>query len=238
MHTLLTDRLACPRCGSAFGLILFAERVEERRVYRGSLGCPNCRDRYPVEDGFADLRPQPRTPLPDPVTLERITDPEDQGALRLAALIGVAEGPGHLFLAGDPVRFAPALGRMLDKIEVVAANPSVRAWDEEAGVSRIVVRDRIPLLPRSLRGVALDGEAAAELLDEAARTVAPRGRVVVVNAVPGTGERVRERGLSVILEEEGVVVGTREGVEGGGPPPGTTPPGTGPLADGRLPVVP
>lgn len=238
MHTLLTDRLTCPRCGSDFGLILFAERVEERRVFQGSLGCPNCRDRYPVEDGFADLRSQPRSPLPASEPQPRVDDPEDEGAVRLAALVGVTEGPGHLFVAGPPVRFAPALGRMIDKIEVVAAGSALRGWEEEAGVSRIAVRDRIPVFPRTLRGVALGGESVGTLLDEAVRTVAPRGRVVVTDGPETVGERLREAGLSVILQEAGVVVAVRESVEGGGPPPGTTPPGTGPLADGRLPVVP
>ena len=63
MHLLLTDRLTCPRCGPEFGLVLLADRLEDRRVLEGALGCPNCRDRYPVRDGFGDLRPPPRTDI-------------------------------------------------------------------------------------------------------------------------------------------------------------------------------
>lgn len=65
MHLLLTDRLTCPRCGPTFGLILLADRMDERRVVAGSLGCPNCRDRFRVADGFADLRAPPRGELGD-----------------------------------------------------------------------------------------------------------------------------------------------------------------------------
>ena len=38
MHILLTDLLFCPRCGPQHGLILLANRLEERRVLDGWLG--------------------------------------------------------------------------------------------------------------------------------------------------------------------------------------------------------
>ena len=57
MHILVTDRLACSRCGPAFGLVLLADRLENRRVLSGHLGCANCRERYPIIEGFGDLRP-------------------------------------------------------------------------------------------------------------------------------------------------------------------------------------
>lgn len=238
MHTLLTDRLVCPRCGPPFGLILFAERAEDRRILEGGFGCPNCRDRYAVHGGFADLRAQPRSPFAESGGVPRVVDPGNEEVIRLAALLGLSEGPGHVFLAGSPVRLAPALASMLEGIEVVAADASLRAWEEEKGVSRIAVRGRIPVFPRSLRGVALGGEAAESLLAEAVRAVAPLGRVVVAEAPRGTASKLEEAGLSLVLEDQGFVVAVREGVGGAGPPPGTAPPGTGPLADGRLPVVP
>ena len=63
MHLLLTDRLTCPRCGPEFGLILLADKLVDRVVHSGVLGCPNCRDAFQVEDGFADLRAPPRRGL-------------------------------------------------------------------------------------------------------------------------------------------------------------------------------
>lgn len=60
MHLFLTDRLACPRCGPGFGLILFADVVRDQRVLEGELGCSNCREQYPVREGFGDFRfPRP-----------------------------------------------------------------------------------------------------------------------------------------------------------------------------------
>ena len=65
MNIGLVDHLVCPRCGPPFGLVLLAHEVRDRRVSEGEFGCPNCRDRFPVEGGFADLRPPPRGAGPD-----------------------------------------------------------------------------------------------------------------------------------------------------------------------------
>ena len=84
MQLLLTDRLACPRCGPGFGLVLLADRMVDRRVHEGTLGCPNCRDSFTVHAGFADLRAPPRGALqpglagPDPA---RTPDGERDTAL-------------------------------------------------------------------------------------------------------------------------------------------------------------
>jgi uncharacterized protein YbaR (Trm112 family) len=101
MHLSLTDILTCPRCGPEFTLVLLADRVEDRRVLDGSLGCANCRERYPVHDGFADLRPPPAGPLPDAGAGPR-PGPQDE-AYRLAALMGVTQGPGFVLVLGESV---------------------------------------------------------------------------------------------------------------------------------------
>ena len=238
MHVLLTDRLTCPRCGPGFGLILLARRVEERRVLEGDLGCANCRERFPIRAGLGDLRPAPRPPSDD---ADDLKPEEDEGRLvRLAALIGVARGPGQVVLVDGAARFAPGLARILEDVEVVAVHPGTRAWSEEPGVSRLVPGRNLPFHSGTLRGAALKGAGSTERLAEVCRVVAPLGRVVVLDAGAGSADLLEELGLSVLLEEAGVVVAAREGVAGPGPPPGAAPPGTGPLADGggRLPVVP
>lgn len=211
MHLLLTDRLACPRCGPEFGLILLADRLEDRRVLEGRLGCPNCRDHFPVVDGFGDLRAPPRTALDEAagsaVGEGREGAPTREETVRLAALLGVAEGPGHLALLGDAVRFAEALADLLDGVEVVALGPGLRRWLERTGVSRLVARPGLPFFSGSLRGVALGGEGP--MLAEAVRVTAPTGRVVVLDAAPGTRAELEDAGLAVLLDEGGVVVGTR-----------------------------
>jgi len=208
MHLLVTDRLACVRCGPGFGLILLADEIAERRILEGALGCANCRERYPVRGGFGDLRPPPREtesgpPVPEPA------GPED--TLRMAAMLGVSEGPGLLLLAGGPVAHASGLAAMIDGIEVVALHPGLREAPEEAGVSRITAGHRWPFYTGSLRGVALEGSQVDRWLDEAVRVLGPAARVVVRDPVEGLNQRLEAAGLEVFLETRRVVVAGRGG---------------------------
>lgn len=143
MNVLLVDHLACPRCGPTFGLVLLAREVRNRRVRRGELGCPNCRDAFPVECGFADLRPPPRTPLwpgtpPRPAAQSGGSGPaasdgpasgdgRAQRALRLGAALnvggatGATGGQAGVYLVTEGCREAAVpLARLVPGIEVVA----------------------------------------------------------------------------------------------------------------------
>lgn len=209
MHVLLTDRLTCPRCGPEFGLILLADRVEERRVLEGLLGCPNCREKYPVRGGFGDLRAPPRTPLEHEDASE-LDEADGEGTVRLAALLGVARGPGHLLLVGAPAGHAEGLAEMLEEVEVVGVHPGLHERDEIPGVSRIAAHAGLPFYDRMVQGVALDGVAAEVMLEEAARVVTPGGRLVVLEPSPSVRDRLGRGGLTPVLDEEGVVVMERE----------------------------
>lgn len=209
MHVLLTDRLSCPRCGPDFGLILLAESTRERRVLEGRMGCPNCRDRFPVHDGFGDLRAPPRSEL----TADAPPDPPDAEATeRLRALLGVAEGPGNLALVGDLAIHADGLAERTPEVEVVAVSPALQGLPERPGVSRVVARPGLPFFSRTFRGVALAADAVDAFLAEAARVAAPGARVVVLDAPEATRERLESAGLRVLLDDpsERVVVGVRE----------------------------
>lgn len=209
MHVLLTDRLTCPRCGPEFGLILLADRVEERRVLEGLLGCPNCREKYPVRGGFGDLRAPPRTPLEHEDASE-LDEADGEGTARLAALLGVARGPGHLLLVGALAGQAEGLAELLEEVEVVGVHPGLHDRDEIDGVSRIAAHAGLPFYDRMVQGVALDGVAAEVMLDEAARVVTPGGRLVVLEPSPPLRDRLGRGGLTPILDEEDVVVMERE----------------------------
>lgn len=208
MHLLLTDLLACPRCGPEFGLILLGHRIEERRVLEGELGCSNCRRTYPVRGGFADLRHPPRSGDGSPDGAPEPGGGED--ATRVAALLGIVSGPGHLVLVGEPARHAPGVAGALDDVEVVAVDPALRGWDEEAGVSRMAAAPGLPFFSGRIRGVVLQGAGAGELLDEAVRVAGPRARVAVLDAPEGTRARLEGHGLSVVLDDRGHVVAARE----------------------------
>lgn len=221
MHLFLTDRLSCPRCGPGFGLILLAREVRERRVLQGDLGCPNCRETYPVEDGFGDLRSPPREPLSEVGSRGGASEMAEGGegagagsreaALRMAALLGVTEGPGTLLVKGPAANLAGGLAGVVEGVEVVAVDPSVRFSAEEEGVSRMVARPGLPFFSGSLRGVLLSGGIEDHDIREAVRVLVPRGRVAVLGALPEARARLEEEGTRILLHEEGVLVGERLG---------------------------
>jgi uncharacterized protein YbaR (Trm112 family) len=206
VHLLLTDLLACPRCGPEFGLVLRADVLEDRRVLEGSLGCPNCRDHYPVSSGLGDLRPQPR-PAP------RVTaEPGAEGgasAAEVGGLLGIVRGPGQIILLGSLASRAAALSGMIEEIEVVTATEGVMDEAEIPGVSRILVGGRLPVHSRVIRGVALVEDDSPCSLDEVARVVSPRGRVVVFEASSGTEGLLEAAGLEVLVSDPGRVVAVR-----------------------------
>lgn len=207
MQLLLTDRLTCPRCGPEFGLILLANELVERRVMDGALGCPNCRDSFEIISGFADLRPPPRGALdPGRSGSEPVEADEVQ---RLAALLGVVGGPGTVALVGRPARYAAPLADMVEGVEFVAVDSDAREWPERPGVSRMVAGPPLPFFSRVLRGVVLDGTLGDESIREAGRVVAPRSRMVVVDAPPGCAEHLEAAGLTVLAEEGETVVAAR-----------------------------
>ncbi len=208
MDLRLTDLLACPRCGPPHGLVLLADRVEDRRVLEGVLGCPNCRGRWTVRAGLADLRmpgeaaggaPGEAPPAEggaaeggaadaEPVRREAAmaSAPEDapaDAATRLAALMGLAGtstvGRALALVVGPSVDVAAELATVAPDVLVVAADPTVVGWDERMGVERILVGGRLPFMDRSLRGVTLSGAEALPLVEEALRVLHPLGRLVV-----------------------------------------------------------
>jgi uncharacterized protein YbaR (Trm112 family) len=218
MQLLLTDRLACPRCGPAFGLILLANAMVHRRVGEGVLGCPNCRDSFPIGDGFADVRPPPRGPLesgragPAPSVWTHPGEaPVDDRveAERLVALLGIARGPGTVALIGWPARFGAFLARTVDDLLVVAVDPDTRDWPEASGVSRMAAGPGLPFFDRVLRGVVVDGSLGDAALFEAGRITAPMSRVVVIGGDARAADVLVEAGLSVMARDAETVVAAR-----------------------------
>ncbi len=55
MRKDLVDILACPVCKSPLSLSIEEEYEEE--IVRGHLTCPQCSERYPIEDRIPNLLP-------------------------------------------------------------------------------------------------------------------------------------------------------------------------------------
>lgn len=206
MNVLLTDLLTCPRCGPGYGLILLVDHAESHRVLEGSLGCANCSLRYAVRGGFADLRGggagQPDRLPPEPGA-------DAEAAYRLAALMGVSEGPGFVLVVGPGAGLASGLAELLPELEVVAVAGSLESQGETRGISRLAYRGQLPFRTGSMRAVALTGEASSAL-EEGARVLAGGGRLVLEPAPAGVAERLRSLGLEVVAADSGTVVAARD----------------------------
>ncbi|MBW3654708.1 MAG: hypothetical protein KY444_01275 [Gemmatimonadetes bacterium] len=205
MYILLTDALSCPRCGPGFGLLVQADRLEERRVVEGRLGCANCRETYPVRGGVAHLSPGATTnPAP---SLDPGDDPE--APVKLAALMGLAGARGLVLLEGPGTRHAAALATLVPEVEVVAVDGA--SGPMQPGVSRVRAGAALPFRDGTMRGAALTGGAGEARLREALRVLAPGARLLVHPAAAETAARLRSLGARVLLEQEGVVVAAAPG---------------------------
>ena len=207
MHVLVADRLTCSRCGPEFGLILRADQTHDRRVTEGVLGCPNCRDQYPITDGFGDLRAPPRSELPKGRAGDPVIRTQEESEY-LLPLLGIIRGPATVILIGGPTVLGPGLAALLDDIHVVGADADLARWPNDPSWSRIVSHPGIPFFSRSLRGVVIDGRLDRDWFEEAARVIAPMSRVVVVNAATTAPEWLQAAGLSIMADESGRVVAT------------------------------
>jgi uncharacterized protein YbaR (Trm112 family) len=201
----LTDLLTCPRCGPAFGLVLLVEEVEERRVKRGWLGCPNCRHDYPVENGVADLRRDPGTPgAPRPAF-----EGEDL-ALKIVALSGLADERDYLLLDERLAHSAVAVVELAPELEVIVVRTTPDELTEQHGISRVLSDGRFPLVEHRLRGVAIAPGANRELVAAAARHVTTGGRLVLFDAADVDLDEAECAGLTVVAAEGGTAVAERK----------------------------
>lgn len=204
MHIVVTDVLACPRCGPDFGLILLADRLKDRRVLSGRLGCANCREAYPIGGGAADLRYPPGDPLPLPSDDRGNAD--DEAGYRLAALLGITEGPGLVLVVGAAAEAGEALAAVVPHLEVVTLSLHTRPPEAAPGMSRLIGGERIPARSRAFRGVVLTNPTEPELIHESIRVLGSGGRLVVMDAGPHVTEELRRAGLELLLDEGGIVV--------------------------------
>jgi uncharacterized protein YbaR (Trm112 family) len=206
MHVLLTDVLTCPRCGPTFGLILQADRWEDRQVEKGWLGCANCRESFPISGGVADLRHPLVSPLP--ASDGEAVDADTERAFRAAALLGVTDMNPTVLMVDAEGQLAGEVADVLKGAHVIGAGDSEAPLRPTGDgiLSSLRVGERIPLRDRSLRGVALLGTVSPALLAEAGRVLYPGARLVVDPAPVEVANSLREMGFDVHLEQNAVVV--------------------------------
>jgi uncharacterized protein YbaR (Trm112 family) len=213
MHLSLSDLLTCPRCGPAHGLVLMPEAVRDRRVEAGVLGCPNCRERYPIRAGVAELV------VPEELTASDAPAPEgwsgewdgEAWAVRLGGLLGLEGAARGVVLVGGPAAVgAGRLGGLVEGVEVVVVRRGGAGGGGGGGGGGetgggIRVGAGLPVRTGSMRGVALTGWATS-LAAEGLRVLAPGARLLLEPLGPGVRERVAAAGATVVLDEGDTLV--------------------------------
>lgn len=213
MFLELAEALDCPRCRDGYGLVTFVTRAHLRRVLEGHLGCPMCEVEFPIVDGtvrFGPAAAEASEPAPRPTGGPPDgTGPETgssdgetpgapwgsgpEGAVRIAALLGLTDGAGGVILLGPG---PGALGVAVAELAGSAGRIEILAWlddgaarqpwgvDELArGVNPVLGADltRWPVRAAALDGVALARPAGGSI-EEAVRALRPEGRLVLLDS--------------------------------------------------------
>jgi uncharacterized protein YbaR (Trm112 family) len=188
----LTDHLRCPADHEEAFLVLLPERMEERSVRSGTLGCPICDRRFNIREGVLDLGD-----APPPPSSETGLEPADA-----ATLLGLGGPGGYLVLAGAPAGASRDITAHSPGVGVVAVNPPETVPD--GGLVSVIRGGRIPLKSRSMRGILLGRPFGGEesWVREAVRVVLPGLRVV------GEGPTPSAELIELMADAAGVWVGT------------------------------
>jgi uncharacterized protein YbaR (Trm112 family) len=193
MFIELTDHLRCPADHDEAFLVLLPDRVEERSVRTGILGCPVCDRRFELHDGVLDMGDAPSTGAgPGRLTAEA-----------LAPLVGLNGPGGYLVLAGPPAALWRDVAALVPGVGLVAVNGPREVADED-GIS-VLRGGRLALKTNSMRGVVLGSPYGGDRawVQEAARVVLPGLRVV------GEGPDPAPETIDLMASAGGVWVGTR-----------------------------
>ncbi|HET7632577.1 MAG TPA: hypothetical protein VFK16_09695 [Gemmatimonadaceae bacterium] len=204
MFIELAGALRCPRIHDQSWLVLSADRIENRNVLEGLLGCPVCHAQFPIVNGTADLRLRPDQASGDATTRGASGAVDPDGALRLAAMLNLDGAGGYVVLMGEWARHASALLQLVDvHLMLINAPTDVVA---APGCSSLLADDRLPLVTGGTRGAAIDHAASPVLRADAVRLLKVKGRLVGPHSAPipeGVTELARdaecwvaERGLS------------------------------------------
>ena len=171
MFIELVDVLRCPNLHAETWLVLAAEVMEDRDVVSGTLGCPICHAEFRITDGVARFGETP-------VGVGATDPPDENEALRLAALLDLGDSRGYAILLGDVGRHAPLLRATTDvQLMLVDPPPTVAMGFGISGLTLPATRT-LPLAAGSARAVAVDENATPELLLNAVPVLAPGGRLL------------------------------------------------------------
>jgi uncharacterized protein YbaR (Trm112 family) len=167
MFIELIDSLRCPADHPASNLVAAFEKIVDRDVISGMLGCPVCRSEFQIRDGDLWLV---TTAMPSPAA--RAIQP-DEDALRLAASLDLRSETGFAILRGAWCALAERIAD-ISPTHLVLLDPPLNT---PRGLGRSIIHagGTVPLAPSSALAATIDDDERAYAL---AMAVRPGGRVV------------------------------------------------------------
>jgi uncharacterized protein YbaR (Trm112 family) len=181
MFIELIDRLRCPAAHRESWLVARMDRVENRDVVDGSLGCPVCHAEYVIRDGvvcFVDEAPR------------LSTAPDAEAAMQLAAGLALVDTHSLALLDGAWGAHAHIL-RSLSPSQVLLVNPPLGV---ETGGGVSIIRARTATVAAGWRDAgAIDQSSSPEMRASLLRAVRDSGRVI------GNGRFAPSAMLSLVL---------------------------------------
>lgn len=202
MFIELIDALRCPADHLPSSLVAAFDRIDDRDVVEGMLGCPVCRSEFAIRGGalwmVANAMPAPAT---------RALNADEDG-LRLAASLDLRGETGFAILRGSWCALADPIAR-ISPTHLVLLDPP---FGTLSGLGRSIVHagGTVPFAPHTALGAAIDDSERAFALASAVKV---GGRVVGPTnvALPATvHELVRdERWWVGEVETAPIVLGRR-----------------------------
>ncbi len=193
MFIELLDLLRCPKPHDDTWLVTSFNKVSNRFVETGTLGCPNCSAQYPIENGVADF-----TGGVSSASCEEqraaASHRREEMATRAGAFLDVTE-PGATVVLGGVWSYAAEELSNLAEVRVFAVNPAPGV-KETATVGLVRVAAELPLATDSCLGVAVDAWFNSGIVAASARVVRPGGRIVGPTSIPPSAE------LAVLAQDE------------------------------------
>jgi uncharacterized protein YbaR (Trm112 family) len=168
MFIELVDLLRCPTPHEDSWLVASVDRMENRIIVDGVLGCPVCLAQYPIRSGVLYFVP---ADPPPPVGVDG--NPDD--AMRLAAALALTEPRVVAVLSGRWTAQAPLI-RALSPSRLILLNP-VSEFSLDDGISAIM-SDTAPFALASVNAIAIDENSGPNIIETLVRALQPGGRAL------------------------------------------------------------
>ncbi|WP_396213676.1 hypothetical protein [Gemmatimonas sp.] len=173
----LLDALRCPHPHAESWLVAVVHETDGLTLVAADLACPVCGAEFAIAEGVAYFgTPDVLAPPPQATFADE--------PLRLAALLGAADGDTPVLLSGRYALAGNALAELVN-VPQLWVNAPAEHRPSSPRTSQMIVGAQLPLGVATLAAAALDvTDATAAMLDSVMRAVKQGGRIVAPASVP------------------------------------------------------